>query len=267
MKRLIPFLLVLTCQFAKAQNVGIGNANPTLGKLEIYAPATGSQIVGSSGLNLPGLSHPTPLGFEYTPSIGFNLYYANGFKFMGPGYGAYMQYTPSSGIFRFTASSNKAQPGDATSFNATSIAIDSNGYLGIGTVAPKAKLHVNSSMIIGSSSTLPASGFLLNINGKMICEEVKVQMNENWPDYVFENDYKLLPLKELEEKVMADKHLPGIPSATEVNAASGIELGDMQKRMLEKVEELYRYLFELKKENEQLKKEITEIRTGNFAPQ
>jgi hypothetical protein len=258
MKNAFALLLALTFSsfslFCFSQNVGIGNPNPTLGKLEIYGASNGSQLLSSSGANSPGFSLSTPFGLS--PSLGFNVSYGNAFRFMSAGYGAMIQYSPSSGLLYFNTSQTKGLPGEASFFNSNTVAIDSNGYLGIGTTAPKAKLHVNSSMVIGNSTVTPAAGYLLSIDGKMICEEIKVQMNTAWPDYVFENDYALIPLAELEQKVMKEKHLPGIPAAGDISAANGIELGDMQKRLLEKMEELYRYVFELNRQNQELKKEI-----------
>lgn len=119
------------------------------------------------------------------------------------------------------------------------------------------RLFVDSAgnVTIGSAYKV-AAGYKVSVNGKIICEELKVQMDADWPDYVFDKNYKLMPLTILQKKVMQQKHLPGIPSAAQVNAAQGIELGDMQKKLLEKVEELYRYVFQLNNENQQLKKEV-----------
>ena len=114
-------------------------------------------------------------------------------------------------------------------------------------------------MVIGTSSTTPATGYILSVNGKIMSEEVRVQMDANWPDYVFDNKYKLRPLKEVEQFITAKKHLPGIPSAKQV-ADEGLHLGDMQKRIMEKVEELTLYVIQLNKENQQLKQEVETLR-------
>jgi hypothetical protein len=205
--------------------------------------------------NLTGLSFSTPLNLS--PTIGFNFANVNGgSRFLAAGYGAVIQYNPSSGILFFTTSQTKGNPGDLSFFNSNSVAIDSNGYLGIGTTAPKTKLHVNSSMVIGPASRLPATGYLLSVAGKVICEELKVQLNASWPDYVFDSHYILPGLNLLEQKVMMEKHLPGIPSALEIKSDEGIDIGDMQKRLLEKVEELYRYIFEMNKRNNMLEQKI-----------
>ena len=97
-----------------------------------------------------------------------------------------------------------------------------------------------------------ANGYKVSVNGKIMCEEVRVQMEADWPDYVFDPGYKLMPLEDLKTFIGNNNHLPGIAPATEVKA-KGIELGDMNKQMLEKIEELTLYILELKKEIDILK--------------
>jgi len=128
------------------------------------------------------------------------------------------------------------------------------GNVGILTNFPKARLHVNGGVMVGSGE--PASGYLLNVNGKMICTEARVQLNSAWPDYVFASDYKLPTISEMERYIRINKHLPNMPSAKEVEKEKGFDVGDMQKRMLEKIEELALYVIELKNENESMKKRL-----------
>jgi len=105
---------------------------------------------------------------------------------------------------------------------------------------------------IGTSAV--ASGYKLSINGKAICEELKVQLSGNWPDYVFRKEYNLMPLSQLEQFINTNQHLPNIPKASEIEK-SGIEVGDMQKRMMEKIEELTLYIIDLQKQVEELKRQ------------
>jgi hypothetical protein len=100
------------------------------------------------------------------------------------------------------------------------------------------------------------TGFLLAVDGKIISEELKVQLSGDWPDYVFAPGYKLLPLEELEKRILVQKHLPNIPSAAAINAANGFEVGDISKKLLEKVEELTLYVIELNKKNKQLEEQM-----------
>lgn len=103
-----------------------------------------------------------------------------------------------------------------------------------------------------SSASIPA-GYMLAVDGKIISEELKVQLSGNWPDYVFKNDYKLKSFDELRGFIAANHHLPNIPSAAEVEK-NGIEVGDMQKRLMEKVEELTLYVLELEKRIKEMEK-------------
>ena len=113
---------------------------------------------------------------------------------------------------------------------------------------PIAKMGANG-MSIGTNY-LPL-GYVLAVNGKIICEELTVQLKASWPDYVFTDKYKLTPLFDLEKQIKENKHLPGIPSAKDVSD-NGLKLGDMQKLMMEKIEELTLYVIELNKKNQKI---------------
>ncbi|UBZ13977.1 hypothetical protein LDL77_19115 [Flagellimonas marinaquae] len=96
---------------------------------------------------------------------------------------------------------------------------------------------------VAIGTTAVPSGFKMAVNGKLIAEEVQVQLNGSWPDYVFLDYYDLLSLGELKEYIRKHGHLPKVPSAEEVRA-EGLSLGDMDKLLLEKVEELTLYLIQ-----------------------
>lgn len=101
----------------------------------------------------------------------------------------------------------------------------------------------------------------LAVNGLISARAIRVfPSNVAFPDYVFEKDYSLMGLKELEEYILVNKHLPGIPSAKEVNENKGIELGEMNYKLLEKVEELSLYVIAQQKLIEQLQEEVKEVR-------
>lgn len=96
-------------------------------------------------------------------------------------------------------------------------------------------------------------GSQLSVKGKISAQEVQVT-TANWPDYVFDENYPLKPLAEIEQFVKDYKHLPEIPSAIQVEE-EGVALGEMNKLLLKKVEELTLYLIQEKKANaEQLLK-------------
>lgn len=90
-------------------------------------------------------------------------------------------------------------------------------------------------------------------NGNVKATEVRVKV-PIFPDYVFEKDYNLLPLSEVEKYIKINKHLPNIPSS-EVVVKDGLALGDMQVKQMEKIEELYLYIIKLEKRITELEKE------------
>ena len=119
-----------------------------------------------------------------------------------------------------------------------------------------------------SSHALDVSG-TSRFTQKMIVEDdieskkVKVTATPgSVPDYVFQPNYKLQTLNELEAFIKANSHLPNIPNAKEIEA-NGQNLGEMQLKLLEKIEELTLYLIEENKENSNLKKQITTVRGEN----
>lgn len=96
-------------------------------------------------------------------------------------------------------------------------------------------------------------GYKLAVNGGIICEEVKVIANVPDADYVFEKDYKLLSLNEVEAFIKTNKHLPNIPSAEQFKT-DGYKIGDMDEMLLRKIEELTLYIIDLEKQIDDLKK-------------
>jgi hypothetical protein len=114
-------------------------------------------------------------------------------------------------------------------------------------------LRLDAAQVAIGSIVAGSSAYKLAVTGKVICEEVKVKLSGNWPDYVFSPEYKRPTLNELETFIKANRHLPNIPAAAEVEQ-NGMEVGDMQKKMMEKIEELTLYIIDLKKEIDELKK-------------
>jgi len=95
------------------------------------------------------------------------------------------------------------------------------------------------------------NAFKLSVNGKIRAKEIKVEAN--WADYVFEDGYPLPSLQQVKKHIQEKGHLINIPSAKEVEE-NGIALGEMNKRLLEKIEELTLYTLQ-QEEKLQLQKE------------
>lgn len=103
----------------------------------------------------------------------------------------------------------------------------------------------------------PGISSKLTVNGKVTATKVKVTQNV-WADFVFEPTYALPSLYELELYIKEHKHLPEIPSAKEVKE-QGLDLGENQAKLLQKIEELTLYIIEQQKQLEAQKKFIMEI--------
>jgi hypothetical protein len=101
--------------------------------------------------------------------------------------------------------------------------------------------------------------FMVKGNGTVYAKEYRATMN-NFPDYVFDENYELRSIKEVEKYIKTYKHLPGIPSAKEAESEEGVNLGELQRKMLEKIEEMMLYIIELKNENEALKNDIAKLK-------
>jgi len=104
------------------------------------------------------------------------------------------------------------------------------------------------------------SDYKLAVDGKLVARSVYVTAMNNWADFVFEPTYPLLPLPELESYLQTYRHLPAIPAAREV-VANGIDLGEMQARLLQTVEELTLHVIALNKQQEQLRAQVATLTT------
>jgi len=124
--------------------------------------------------------------------------------------------------------------------------------------APFFRIKSDGKVIIGGDA--PAIGnqfqnYTLAVSGLINSKEVVVTPTAQWPDYVFEQNYQVTPLAEVEQFIKTNKHLPEIPSASEVKE-NGIQLGEMNAKLLKKIEELTLYLIQQQKEIEALKAKV-----------
>jgi hypothetical protein len=230
------------------------SANKTF--MEYYGNADGSLAVGAAYVNANivfGTNNATG-NFNYT-SIGVSggAHYFNG---LGAAFAAALAVPDTTftvdgtgHTYTVICSSNQAvyvkedNSGEATSgqldnivYSPERMRIAKGGYVGIGTIAP----------------TYP-----LTVNGTVRAKEVIV--DTGWSDYVFAPGHRLAPLTEVEASIKADGHLPGIPSQREV-AANGVSVGDMQAKLLQKVEELTLYVIAQEKRIRGLEDENRQLR-------
>ncbi len=199
-------------------NVGIGISSPG-GKLHVdgstyIANENGDGLyrvsVGASGGNYGSIGY----GYKYTLN-------SNEYRYAVPDFVSQLEF--ASGGFTFKTAP-VGSVSNVVNFSAA-VRIQQNGNVGIGTANPDQKLTVK---------------------GVIHAEEVRVDMTVPGPDYVFEKDYNLLPLSELETYIIQNKHLPEVPSANEMEA-DGLNLKEMNLLLLKKVEELTLHLIEMKK--------------------
>lgn len=123
---------------------------------------------------------------------------------------------------------------------------------------PSGDTYIGGDLRVGT--TAGATGYKVSVNGKIMCEELRVELTGNWPDYVFENDYELMPLNQLEKIIKKNKHLPDFPTEIQIKN-EGITVGNISKILTKKVEELTLYIIELNKRIEKLEKENKSLKT------
>ncbi|MBK7665880.1 MAG: hypothetical protein IPJ32_00200 [Sphingobacteriaceae bacterium] len=233
----------LVLQDPAGGNVGVGNITPGY-KLSVQTPVTNDGIqvkqtgTGAAGLHLDNVS---------LNGHNWGIFSNGSSNFEGAGnFSIYDYGVGGSGV------------------NQTRFLISgTTGNVGIGTgiVQPTAKLTVNGKVLVGDQSLSGFVGintvgqYLLYVQQGILTEKVKVAVatTSNWADYVFDKNYKVRSINELDSYIKANKHLPGIPSALEV-VENGIDVATMDAKLLEKIEELSLYIIELNKKIEQLEK-------------
>lgn len=115
-------------------------------------------------------------------------------------------------------------------------------------------IATNGVVSIGTASAITNTDYKLYVDQGIRTRKVKVDM-ASWADYVFDKNYKLIKLNDLEKFIQRYKHLPDIPSAKEVEQ-NGLNLGENQALLLKKIEELTLYIIELNKRIEQLETQV-----------
>lgn len=137
-------------------------------------------------------------------------------------------------------------------------AVSSYGALTYGD-NPAIFINAVNDVAIGTNNT---AGYKLAVAGNMIAAKIKVKSQNNWPDFVFEPSYKLPTLQQLESFIKENNHLPDMPSAKEA-LEQGIDLGDNQAKLLQKIEELTLYIIDQNKKLEAVQQQLKELQNKN----
>jgi len=122
-------------------------------------------------------------------------------------------------------------------------------------------LDNNGNVVIGDALNINTpTGYRLYVGEGILTERLRVAVvnSAQWADKVFESDYALRPLSEVEDFVQKNKHLPGVPSASEV-VKDGIDVATMDATLLQQIEELWLHVIDLKKENDALKTRLSNV--------
>lgn len=122
---------------------------------------------------------------------------------------------------------------------------------------PTGKVGINVTDFPSTAGSVDVSGYKFFVKGGLLAEEIRVATT--WADYVFEKNYKLPSLKEVEQHIAEKGHLINVPSGKQIEQ-DGISVGEMAKIQQEKIEELTLYIIEQNKINEKQAQELKELK-------
>lgn len=234
-------------------NVGLGLTKPAA-KLHVAGPS-GSRLARFSQIDTSGgdggltISNATGTPNAFIPSMVGRSYFpgrAFGFYILGEA----EDVVPANADTVFAAITLDGRSKTGTKLNNNNILSVNSGGQNLMIV------KANGSVGIGTTNT---KGYKLAVNGSGIFTQVKVKVYNAWPDYVFSDNYALPSLQSLEQFINTHKHLPEIPAEKEVHA-DGQDLGEMNRLLLKKVEELTLYIIQLNKKVDAQQEEISKLK-------
>jgi hypothetical protein len=211
-----------------------------------WEPVVLNPIAGNVGIGTTSPGSTLTVNGNVTVG-GNNFIYLNG---QTSGYGPAITTGYSNTVFIVNGGSAGFQINNQAN-TAALVTVQNGGNVGIGTTNP-------------CNNQYAPTGCLLSVAGAIQAKEVVV--NTNWSDYVFEPTYRLSPLTEVAAYIQENHHLPDVPSEAEVKQ-KGISLGDMQAKLLAKVEELTLHMIELERKNIELEAQLTQLKGAGQAAQ
>ncbi|UYQ95517.1 hypothetical protein MKQ68_10435 [Chitinophaga horti] len=140
----------------------------------------------------------------------------------------------------------------------TNIKFYTNAVDNVGTHKMTERMRINSDGSVGIG-TVNTGTSKLAVEGTISARKVRVTSVNPWPDYVFAKHYRLPSIQEVEQYISAHQHLPDMPSAAEVTE-EGLDLGEMNRKLLQKVEELTLYIIGQHKNSQQQQAQIDALK-------
>ncbi|MFH6983760.1 hypothetical protein [Marinoscillum luteum] len=218
-------------------NIGVGITNPNA-RMHLYKDASGSQTLLILEKNEGDINENSEINLDFV----FTDDNTNG--------------TPQariSSVANTDASNGGGMEAEGTAdlkfWTASSVNSTTNNLV--------ERMRITSQGHVGIGTTNPDPNFKLSVNGSIRSKEVKVEAN--WSDFVFYDNYELRTLEEVEKHIAENGHLPEIPSEAEVTE-NGINLGEMNAKLLQKIEEITLYMIDINKQVQQLTLENQELK-------
>jgi len=219
--------IVLTLDIAQAQNtfpssgnVGIGTTTPSY---QLDVVQSGADCVIHSSVTSGSKSACLYLGTDVSQTAGDIFEGGSTYGFWGGANSLNLLNLAGGPTVFYTGTS-------------ATLYIASNGHVGIGTTNPTQQLSVKGTI-----------------------QAYEVIVDASWSDYVFDKNYRLTSLGDVEQYIAKEHHLPGIPSAQEV-AARGVSVGSIESKLLAKIEELTLHQIEQEKRLQALERENEALR-------
>jgi len=235
-----------TAQGANISNgfIGIGVKPAVIGAGSVYSSTARAKLHVNGTLRLD----KTVTGFSQTAPVSKYLFVdAQGMVAEAPA------------INLYTADGTITNPATTTSSNRTVNMNGQNIWFRSTVGEANGKIYIGDNDAIDYPDNMFSGNYRLYVQDGILTERIKVAIRNdiNWADYVFADNYSLMPIKELASFVKINKHLPGISSAENL-VKEGLDLGRMQAKQITKIEELTLYIID---QNNKLEKQNAEIET------
>jgi hypothetical protein len=268
-----PINLALNKVITATSSVSSSNGPEKANDSDLTTYWKSNNYIGSITIQLGAAYLVSAINLKFENAYGFNIEGSNG----GVTYTSILTATATS----TTQTQNLiTTPNTFTHIRINITSVVSSTYCGIydiaifssapplmTTIADKVQSNGNYPLVLNATGgnvgigTLYPGSFKLAVEGKIGAREVNV-LTGPWPDYVFDVNYDLLSLTEVESFIKLNKHLPGVPAASHVEM-NGVNLGEMNTLLMKKVEELTLYLIELKNVNDMIKQSNEDLQKQN----